>query len=228
MPNKHEEEHGNFYDDHLLASETYVGGHVEALEAGVFRSDISTDFKITPSAVEKLIGDLDATLTFCIVEESKASLDDVTNYDQVKSDIQSALETLRDNPKRTDSPLIYHLDFAAILRGEFFPAHHGEYNMIRHALNQESFPQKRPGGPERRYTDLTPTEQAALMHKRLGDYSRKVYKKDERHKSGEECQRENPFYVDTVRRFRDRRYEYKGLLKTWKKTWITWSAKVAQ
>jgi len=31
------------------------------------------------------------------------------------------------------------------------------------------------------------------------------------------CQRENPFYVDTVRRFRDRRYEYKGLLKTWKK-----------
>ena len=29
------------------------------------------------------------------------------------------------------------------------------------------------------------------------------------------CQRENPFYIDTVRRFRDRRYEYKGLHKTW-------------
>jgi hypothetical protein len=27
------------------------------------------------------------------------------------------------------------------------------------------------------------------------------------------CQRENPFYVDTVRAFRDRRYEYKGLNK---------------
>ena len=27
--------------------------------------------------------------------------------------------------------------------------------------------------------------------------------------------RENPFYVDTVRAFRDRRYEYKGLLKKW-------------
>ena len=25
------------------------------------------------------------------------------------------------------------------------------------------------------------------------------------------CQRENPFYVDTVRAFRDRRYEYKRL-----------------
>jgi DNA polymerase epsilon subunit 1 len=27
------------------------------------------------------------------------------------------------------------------------------------------------------------------------------------------CQRENPFYINTVRDFRDRRYEYKGLNK---------------
>jgi DNA polymerase elongation subunit (family B) len=27
------------------------------------------------------------------------------------------------------------------------------------------------------------------------------------------CQRENAFYIDTVRAFRDRRYEYKGLNK---------------
>jgi DNA polymerase epsilon subunit 1 len=27
------------------------------------------------------------------------------------------------------------------------------------------------------------------------------------------CQRENSFYIDTVRAFRDRRYEYKGLNK---------------
>ena len=31
------------------------------------------------------------------------------------------------------------------------------------------------------------------------------------------CQRENSFYVDTVRAFRDRRYEFKGLLKQAKK-----------
>ena len=31
------------------------------------------------------------------------------------------------------------------------------------------------------------------------------------------CQRENSFYVDTVRAFRDRRYRFKGLLKQWKK-----------
>lgn len=35
MPNRHEEAHGRMYDGHLLASETYVGGHVEALERRV-------------------------------------------------------------------------------------------------------------------------------------------------------------------------------------------------
>ena len=30
------------------------------------------------------------------------------------------------------------------------------------------------------------------------------------------CMRENDFYVSTVMAFRDRRYEYKGLNKTWK------------
>ena len=30
------------------------------------------------------------------------------------------------------------------------------------------------------------------------------------------CMRENDFYVGTVRAFRDRRYEYKGLNKNWK------------
>ena len=93
--------------------------------------------------------------------------------------------------------------------------------MIRHALNQETFPPKKPGGPQRKFVDLAEAEQTALLHKRLGDYSRKVYKKmkDTRVETRESivCQRENPFYVDTVRRFRDRRYEYKGLLKTWKR-----------
>jgi DNA polymerase epsilon subunit 1 len=54
MPNRHEESHGRLYEGHLVASETYVGGHVEALEAGVFRSDIATHFKIEPSAVQSV------------------------------------------------------------------------------------------------------------------------------------------------------------------------------
>ncbi|TBU48980.1 hypothetical protein BD309DRAFT_883522 [Dichomitus squalens] len=261
MPNRHEESHGTMYEGHLVASETYVGGHVEALEAGVFRSDIVTHFKIEPSAVQQLIDQLDAALTFCIVEESKASLESVTNYDEVKAEIQAKLEEMRDNPQRMDSPLIYHLDVAAMYpnimlsnrlqpdsvvdeatcavcdfnrpgktcdrrmtwawRGEYFPARRDEYNMIKHALNQETFPPKKPGGPQRKFVDLSEAEQTALLHKRLGDYSRRVYKKikDTKIENREAiiCQRENPFYIDTVRRFRDRRYEYKGLHKTWKK-----------
>ena len=204
---------------------------------------------------------MDAALTFCIVEESKSSLDSVTNYEEVKAEIRAKLEEMRDNPQRMDKPLIYHLDVAAMYpnimlsnrlqpdsvvdeatcavcdfnrpgktcdrrmtwawRGEYFPARRDEFNMIKHALNQETFPPKKPGGPPRKFVDLSDSEQTALLHKRLGDYSRRVYKKikDTKIENREAiiCQRENPFYIDTVRRFRDRRYEYKGLHKTWKK-----------
>jgi DNA polymerase epsilon subunit 1 len=54
MPNRHEDVHGNMFEGHLVATETYVGGHVEALEAGVFRSDIATHFKIVPEAVQQV------------------------------------------------------------------------------------------------------------------------------------------------------------------------------
>ena len=211
--------------------------------------------------IVQLIDQLDDALTFCIVEESKTSIDTVMNYAEVKQQIQTKLEEMRDNPLRTDNPLIYHLDVAAMYpnimlsnrlqpdsvvdeavcavcdfnrpgkqcdrkmtwawRGEFFPARRDEFNMIKHALNQENFPPKKPGLGQRKFIDLAPSEQTALLHKRLGDYSRKVYKKvkDTKVENRESiiCQRENPFYIDTVRRFRDRRYEYKGLHKTWKK-----------
>ena len=52
MPNRHIEPHGNMYEGHLLESETYVGGRVEALEAGVFRNDIDTEFKVVPAALQ--------------------------------------------------------------------------------------------------------------------------------------------------------------------------------
>ena len=32
-------------DGHVLDTETYVGGHVEAIESGVFRADIPCRFK---------------------------------------------------------------------------------------------------------------------------------------------------------------------------------------
>lgn len=47
FPNKQEQVFNKLTNDgHVLDSETYVGGHVEALESGVFRSDIPCRFKM--------------------------------------------------------------------------------------------------------------------------------------------------------------------------------------
>lgn len=66
MPNKHVDEATQFYEGHLLESETYVGGHVEALEAGVFRSDINSDFKIDPSAAQEV----NKAIIVCVYQHS--------------------------------------------------------------------------------------------------------------------------------------------------------------
>jgi DNA polymerase epsilon subunit 1 len=52
MPNKHLDQTGKLFEGHLLESETYIGGHVEALEAGVFRSDIPVKFKLDPKGLQ--------------------------------------------------------------------------------------------------------------------------------------------------------------------------------
>ncbi len=87
----------------MLDSETYVGGHVESIEAGVFRSDIPVNFAVDPGAVDELIRDLDAALTFSITVEEKKSMDDIANYDEVKEQIISKLQALRDTPNREQS-----------------------------------------------------------------------------------------------------------------------------
>ncbi|KAF8939090.1 DNA polymerase epsilon catalytic subunit [Dissophora ornata] len=260
MPNKHTESYNKMYDGHLLESETYVGGHVEALQAGVYRSDIPNHFNIVPETAQQLIDDLDAALKFSIEVEGHLSMDDVTNYEEVKAAIAAPLMDLRDRPNRTENPSIYHLDVAAMYpniiltnrlqpdsiveestcaacdfnrvgkdcdrrmtwswRGEYFPAKKSEFNMIKNQLESERFPGKKPWDEERAFHNLPELEQAALIKSRISEYSRKVYRKTHETKVLEReavvCQRENPFYVDTVKAFRDRRYEYKGLHKKWK------------
>ena len=260
LPNKHKEPKETFWEGHLLESETYVGGHVESIEAGVFRSDIPVNFTIDTTAVDELIRDLDAALRFSIEVEEKKSLDDVTNYDEVKSDIITRLENLKTTPNRNEKPSIYHLDVASMYpnimttnrlqpdsmiqdsdcaacdfnrpgktcdrrmpwswRGEFLPAQKNEYNMVRHALENERFPGRYPQSPARSFQELSVDEQASMVKKRLQDYSKKIYHKIHETKTIEReaiiCQRENPFYVDTVKSFRDRRYDFKGKQKVWK------------
>jgi DNA polymerase epsilon subunit 1 len=260
LPNKHKDPPEAFYDGHLLESETYVGGHVESIEAGVFRSDIPVTFKVDPTAIDELLRDLDAALKFSIEVEEKKSLDDVVNYEEVKGQISKLLIALKEEPNRDENPSIYHLDVASMYpniittnrlqpdsmiqesncaacdfnrpgktcdrrmpwawRGEFLPAKRDEYNMVRQAIGNEKFPGRTKNSPMRSFGDLSPEEQAAIIKKRLQDYSKKIYHKIHDSKTMVReaiiCQRENPFYVDTVRSFRDRRYDFKGKQKVWK------------
>ncbi|KAK5080592.1 DNA polymerase epsilon catalytic subunit [Lithohypha guttulata] len=259
LPNKHKEPREAFWEGHLLDSETYVGGHVESIEAGVFRADIPVNFAIDTTAIDELIRDLDDALRFCITVEEKKNFDDVMNYEEIRDSIVQQLEDLKATPNRKERPLIYHLDVASMYpnimttnrlqpdsmisesdcaacdfnrpgktcdrrlpwawRGEFMPTKRDEYNMIKRAMINERFPGKKKG-LERTFEQLSLDEQAAAVKKRLQDYSKKIYHKIHDSKTIEReaiiCQRENPFYVNTVRNFRDRRYDYKGKQKVWK------------
>ncbi|SCV03154.1 LANO_0G02476g1_1 [Lachancea nothofagi CBS 11611] len=262
LPNKHTDPIERFYDGHLLESETYVGGHVESLEAGVFRSDIKNDFKIDPTVINDLLDELPHALKFCIEVENNCKVEDVSNLDEVKHEIENRLKELRTNTKRNELPLIYHVDVASMYpnimitnrlqpdsvksdrdcascdfnrpdkscdrrlqwswRGEFFPSKMDEYNMVKRALQNEVFPNKNKNSFKKflSFDELSYTDQVIHIKKRLTEYSRKVYHKVKTSEVVERtaiiCQRENPFYVNTVRSFRDRRYEFKGLAKTWK------------
>uniref|UniRef100_A0A8C3L2P4 DNA polymerase epsilon catalytic subunit n=1 Tax=Chrysolophus pictus TaxID=9089 RepID=A0A8C3L2P4_CHRPC len=262
FPNKQEQEFNKLTEDgHVLDSETYVGGHVEALESGVFRSDIPCRFKMNPAAFDYLVQNVEKTLRHAIEEEEGLPLDQVTNFQEVCDEIKVKLNSLKDVPNRIECPLIYHLDVGAMYpniiltnrlqpsamvdeatcaacdfnkpgancqrrmtwqwRGEFMPASRSEYHRIQQQLESEKFPPLYPDGAPRAFHELSREEQAKYEKKRLADYCRKAYKKIHVTKVEERvttiCQRENSFYVDTVRAFRDRRYEFKGLHKVWKK-----------
>ncbi|XP_035733285.1 DNA polymerase epsilon catalytic subunit 1-like isoform X2 [Vespa mandarinia] len=258
FPNKEEAElnkltkHG-----HVLDQETYVGGHVEALESGVFRADIPCHFKIVPKMINELMNGVESALKYAIQEEEKVPMDMITNFDDIVTEIKNKLQSLKDHPLRLENPVIYHLDVGAMYpniiltnrlqpsamvnefdcaacdynkpgalckremkwmwRGEYLAANIGEYQRIQQQLEIEKFPPFFPGGSQRAFHQLSKKEQAAFEKKRLTEYSKKVYKKAKITSMEERtqivCQKENSFYVDTVRAFRDRRYEYKALTK---------------
>ncbi|XP_015221455.2 DNA polymerase epsilon catalytic subunit A [Lepisosteus oculatus] len=262
FPNKQEQVFNKLTDDgHVLDSETYVGGHVEALESGVFRSDIPCRFKMNPAAFDFLLQRVEHTLRHAIEEEEKIPLEQVLNFSEVCEDIKKKLISLKEVPNRIECPLIYHLDVGAMYpniiltnrlqpsamvdevtcaacdfnkpgancqrkmtwqwRGEFMPASRSEFHRIQQQLESEKFPPLFPNGRPQAFHELNREEQARHEKKRLADYCRKAYKKVHLTRLEERvttiCQRENSFYVDTVRAFRDRRYEFKGLHKVWKK-----------
>ncbi|EOA39472.1 hypothetical protein CARUB_v10008067mg [Capsella rubella] len=260
-PNKNQADPEKFYQNHLLESETYIGGHVECLESGVFRSDIPTSFKLDSSGYQQLIDNLGRDLEYAITVEGKMKMDSISNYDEVKDEIKEKLEKLRDDPIREEGPLIYHLDVAAmypniiltnrlqppsivtdevctacdfnspgktclrklewVWRGVTFMGKKSDYYHLKKQIESEFVDAGANIQSSKSFLDLPKVEQQTKLKERLKKYCQKAYKRvldkpiTEVREAGI-CMRENPFYVDTVRSFRDRRYEYKTLNKVWK------------
>ncbi|XP_020701921.2 DNA polymerase epsilon catalytic subunit A isoform X1 [Dendrobium catenatum] len=259
-PNKHREDHEKFHNNRLLESETYIGGHVECLECGVFRADLPTKFQLDSASYEQLINNLDRDLQYAIRVEGKVDVDSIANYDDVKNAILDKLMLLRDHPMREECPLIYHLDVAAmypniiltnrlqppsivsdvvctacdfnrpgknclrklewVWRGETYMAKKSDYYHMKKQIESELVESNESHTP-RPFIELPKAEQQLKLKERLKKYCQKAYKRvlDKPVMEVREasiCMRENPFYVNTVRSFRDRRYEYKGLNKVWK------------
>eukprot|EP00892_Ulva_mutabilis_P006158 jgi/Ulvmu1/3914/UM018_0137.1 len=109
-----------------------------------------------------------------------------------------------------------------VWRGETYMVSQSEYAMLRAQLELERFPAEEEGAPPVLGRDLKADKRAELLEARIKRYAQRVYKRvsakpETAVRTAGVCQRENSFYVDTVLAFRDRRYEYKDLVKKWKR-----------
>ena len=100
-------------------------------------------------------------------------------------------------------------------RGDMLPLNRREFEMVKGQLQQEMEmdDQDTFGRGEQSQKFHTLLKQRVKKFCQMNYNS--VKKTETRPKTDTVCMRENPFYVDTVRDFRDRRYEFKRLVKVW-------------
>ena len=67
-----------------------------------------------PDGYQKLIDATDEILKFAIEIESGAKVEDVENYEEVKTEVLQKLEHLKSFKTHESEPLIYHVDVAAM------------------------------------------------------------------------------------------------------------------
>lgn len=234
-PNRHENEKEKFYKGHLIESETYVGGHVECLKSGIYRNDLKYEFKLDSETYQELINDVDEILKYYLKTE-KIEMNDLLNYQEIKNEIIKLLKDLRYNSIRLDYPKIYHLDVGAmypniILTNRLQPVSivstdicsscdfNDEKNQCQKKMNWQHVLKYYSASHSEYMNIKEEIEEEEEIKKRLKEikgYSKK-YQKETILKEEIVCMRENSFYVDTVKLFRDRRYEYKEKLKELKK-----------
>ncbi|ADM12441.1 DNA polymerase type-B epsilon [Encephalitozoon intestinalis ATCC 50506] len=229
IPERRRESKTREHNGHIAESITYVGGYVECLRSGIFRSDLEHEFNISKEFIGEVVSSLDEIL-YEYKEEG--------GFEEMKAQI---LANLQENKGRLRKEgLIYHLDVGAMypniiltnklqpvsivneeicircdfsdesnnckkrmewsLKVEYIPAGKRETEMIRRQVEKEK--------------NFEGNEEEEVK-KRVRRYSKSMYGKKREKKictrSSTVCQREIPFYVETVRKFRDQRYVYKRL-----------------
>lgn len=102
-------------------------------------------------------------------------------------------------------------------KGEYFPITKSEYEDMKVRIEYEHQGKGENGKGFYEYPEI---EQHNLIKKKARERSQKFYKQiyvsKTELKENTVCMRANSFYVDTIRDFRDRRYDYKNLVKVWK------------
>jgi DNA polymerase epsilon subunit 1 len=63
--------YNDFGDVVSTIHQSLIGGHVEALEAGVFRADIPCKFRLNPKGYQELLDTLDLDLEYALLTEGK-------------------------------------------------------------------------------------------------------------------------------------------------------------
>eukprot|EP00913_Durusdinium_trenchii_P034986 g32726.t1 len=104
-------------------------------------------------------------------------------------------------------------------RGDLYMATRADVKAI---INEMESEKRRYNSKENiEWSELHPKEQTEEITKAVRQFSQKAYKRLKSSKSQDKrdivCQRENPFYVNTVLNFRDRRYMFKRQTKEWNK-----------
>ncbi|CAD8196110.1 unnamed protein product [Paramecium pentaurelia] len=276
FPNKTTSSLEKFHNGHLIDSETYIGGKVECLRSGIYRSDIDVEFKIDKECMQSMWSGVDSLIRFVGKIENETFSEE--EIEKCSEKIRSNLDVLIGRGEIfKEKPLIYHLDVAAMYpniiltnrlqpvsivdestcsqcffnqpqnkcqrqlewqwKGELFPLKRSEFEFVKQQLEQEQTDNERSDYEEKKkqllkegqdirklqlkgFSDLSLDEQAKRIKQRVIEHCKKSYKSIHQHsvelRKDTVCMRENDFYVQTVRNFRDRRYEFKELVKVYK------------
>lgn len=220
---------------HVVNNLNYVGGHVECIRSGIYRHDFDYEFKVDKKYLIDLIKRINLSQDI-IHEIEELGEEDILSIKSkpyiyhldVGAMYPNIILTNKLQPVavKSDEDCL-RCDFYAerdkcqrklkwTQRIEYFPPTKREVTFIKKQLQNEEFiSEEKKKNVSYKYLPNKQKEQ--IFMKRLKQFSRDNYKKlhivKEEEKTSIICQREVPFYLETVQRFRDQRIKYKNLSK---------------